>query len=493
MITVVKKKNSESLLKNKNILWALLVLVFVFSVFALSICKWFMEGEDFGLIFRVSQIAGLKDFFSIFTHGCVSSLNHPDLSFTFTQQAAGYRPVFLLTTWVQFLFFKISAHDYFLVIILFHAIICSLFFYLSTFFLSPITAFFASLFFAFHPKWFGWLGKVDCQHHQLCLLFALISLFFLMKYLKTHNFFIFIFSLFSFFLSLLSRETFIIFPFMLGLFFILFHKNLELSFKRMLFLFLSFLSVVGIFLFINFLMLSIKQQPVSPSHFSSLKTIIHRTYEYYLTTFIPWSSYYFFKQKNTLYLYVLLRILLIACPLLLFLTNTRKKLVLYFLACAIMLHWPLCLISWGGERYFYEPSLFYIVAFLFLYKYSSLRSKMRSTLLIIAIPITICVNAKFIIHELQKKQAINEKLYISLITLKNKLFYNNLDKTPLLFLVNSKRLEFVGLSQAAYLYKISASPQIFYRDVTETIPSITPLTIAIWDCRNRIFNISLKK
>lgn len=473
----------------RNVVLLSVILFFiVFLLFILSIPQWYFEGEDFGIVFRASQITSIKDFLSIFTHGTVSNQAPPDLLFNFPQTTA-YRPIYVFSVWLQFILFKTNAIYYFWYSILLHAAICSLFFFLVCRFTSPLGAFLGSLFFAFNPKLSVFIGKIDLQHQKLCLLFMLISLIFLIKYIDKLKIKFLILSLLAFFISLLSREIFIVFPFLLALFIFLYRKNI--NWHQKVYPLIGFFATSFLFLIINFILIpSPTNQIAEPINLSSFENFWYNLYFYYLTTLIPWSSYFFFKMFNLLPIYALLKILLIVTPIILFFTNTSKKFILFLLFCTTILHWPTLLCGING-RFWYEPALLYIFALIMLYEKSRLQYKLFSIVGTTLILLLISANAAFVIKDHNNQQQPNNFFHQELISLQDKLKTKKLEHSPICFIEKGEKLswDICGLSQAIFLYKISTSRHIYRRLTTQKLPQIKPLALIFWDKEKRSFII----
>lgn len=332
----------------------------------------YFDGEDWGTLLRGSLISSFQDCKDTFKYGHIGATG----SVTIQNQHAlphsnahflnvFYRPFLIILYKVQFLFFGTNPYGYFFLFILLHIIIALCLFYTLTTMTNLIIAFSCSLFFGFHPTLYGWIGKLDCQQHVFSLLLCLIALFFF----KKNKFFTYIFGCLFFLTSLLTRETFIILPLVLIILSTIKNKQFQDSSlyqnKQTVILITA---TCLLYLLIRYLAYPIQ---IESSH---SKTIVEglRLFCCRMSFFFhhllwnlsfPWNTYLIFKQWNLLYIYNTSRLILCTGIVTLFFYSKEKMTILTLLLAALLLCWPIFIVSsYAALRFYYEALPFFIIA-----------------------------------------------------------------------------------------------------------------------------------
>lgn len=366
------------------------ILGFVFLIFILINPQWYFGGEDFVQLFRCYKVRSVKDFLDFFIHGSLDSyrsLLHPFESMRQTFFSVYYRPFCLVLYFFEYSLFGLNAYMHFMFLIFFHSVITSIFCY----FIIPFTGnFFAilfSLFYAFHPSFYS-IGKWDYQQHIFATFFVILAVVFLLKTIINSNKKIALplLAYLFFFFSLCTRETFIVFPLLAVLIMNLYEQSQYYKLSK---INVQFKILLG-FIF-TFLIYCFFRQMAYPIVFSSSGTTsflysiitrylttdtIYSLYIYFLACFHPlYSVHYIFDQHKFLWFYRLIKIFTLSIPLILFVTSTQKKIILLFAACTALLFWPIFTFVCGApnDRNFYEVSIPFILTFVALFKFTSLK------------------------------------------------------------------------------------------------------------------------
>lgn len=194
--------------------YSFILFISVVCLLGIPFKKWGFKTDDFGNIYHC-KIESIQDIPKFFYEGNMEQFNH-ESNHTQLPQAffcGLYRPMSFLYYALQYFFFGTSPYCYFLLTIMIHAANAALLFYLFSFWLSFILAFFGAAFFALHPSLWNWLGWISAQTYQIELLIFLLSLIALKKSLDTNKKQYYFISLFLYACNLFLKEQTIVFPF----------------------------------------------------------------------------------------------------------------------------------------------------------------------------------------------------------------------------------------------------------------------------------------
>ncbi|MHA1693718.1 MAG: hypothetical protein ACTSUG_00535, partial [Candidatus Helarchaeota archaeon] len=190
-----------------------IIFLLVFFILGIPFTKWSFWVDGPGLIWH-SQINNWKDLFNFFIDGGMTTLYNPS-NYVVPRQSfftVRYVPFYYVFLAFQNLFFGFSAYGYFLITIFLHAINSVILFNVFYLFGNTSLAFMGGMYFAFHPSLCTWLGWIATQYYHLELLFLLLILIFLKKYLDTKNLFVYFFTCLLYLLCLFTKELLIVLP-----------------------------------------------------------------------------------------------------------------------------------------------------------------------------------------------------------------------------------------------------------------------------------------
>ncbi|MFH0898342.1 MAG: hypothetical protein V1855_02090 [bacterium] len=233
MPTVLKKFLS------KKMLLSLALFSITFCLLAYAVKElWFRE-DDLGVIIN-GLITSWDDFIRVFSadeRSLACPVNYLRTNPNFISGFA--RPLKNIFFSLIYFFQGLNVFAYYYLHVFFHALNVTLFFHLLSLWIPLGFAFLGGLMFAFYPdiSWFTWIAAF---HNSLALFFLLLSLIFYHAFWVKQksnlvSFHLLLGSGLSFFLSLISRENGIFFPFWIfsGIFLVSFfpQKKLWFSFK----------------------------------------------------------------------------------------------------------------------------------------------------------------------------------------------------------------------------------------------------------------------
>lgn len=137
-----------------------------------------------------------------------------------------YRPITALSFMLEYHFIGTNKVFYNADNLIIHSINSVLVFLIILFFVdSPIVAFFVGLLFVIHPIHWEEICNVSGRSILLCALFYFFSFLMFLNYSKTKKKYFILFSILSFVLALLSKETAITLPLVIAIYLILIEKN----------------------------------------------------------------------------------------------------------------------------------------------------------------------------------------------------------------------------------------------------------------------------
>ncbi|MBM3886746.1 hypothetical protein FJ364_02340, partial [Candidatus Dependentiae bacterium] len=352
---------------------ALITAFSIIFILGLPFTEWWFTGDDFHGIFLGYKTKTWSELLNFFTDGHTNQgvgipggyvIGKPDFL------GAYYRPLYCIYLALQFWTFGTQGYGYFLCNVIAHAIASGLLFYLFARYTSRYTAFLAALLFAFHPQIAYRFGAVVNFHYYVNVVLVLCIAIALRKYLlrlqnnhsSIKNYLPLIAALFCYALSLLTRETTIILPAVIGI--LLLAKDYAIQNKPQWTLIIKICFIFG-FIALAFICLRLYLYP--------LKTIATNG------TFIPYAAKGNFAahkfQEFLVFFYDLLFLswlpwgnkilkIVILTPLLSLLGYTfflcRQKIVVCsFFICGILMLWP-GIISFYSPRYIYESMPFFL-------------------------------------------------------------------------------------------------------------------------------------
>ena len=201
--------------ENKKYIFYFLSFFLPFILLGLIFPKWGFFIDDAGNILH-SRIKNFSDFFKFFSEENIQDfLFFPDNLCRQNPRAffaVIYRPLVFIYFYFQSLLFRNFILGYFLTTIALHSLNTLLLFRIISFFGDYYLSFIAALFFAFHSSLYNWLGWISAQQYHIEVLFILLLILFLKKYLKTKNIYYYFISCFFLLFSLFTRESGIILP-----------------------------------------------------------------------------------------------------------------------------------------------------------------------------------------------------------------------------------------------------------------------------------------
>lgn len=375
------------------------VIILSISILAFIIpCKeWNFVGESYSSIYGIAKYKNLNPFNKNSFSESLSDLNSnvvnvPTQPKNTTFFEALYRPVVLFAYLIEYKLFGLNAYFYYLLIVLIHIMNSFLLFYLLRSLFSGLIALFCTLFFTINPYLFVWFGEISRQQNHISLLFFLLSMFFLKKLLtrkviKTNLFLIFIAGLF-YLLCILTRETFIVAPFLIILAIPFVYKQTHIL-KKILFALFMLLSVVLIYFIMKLISYPIKINsitPVTQGYFYFFEKLIFNISGYivefaknlyliFISMFFYHKICFFCEANHLIFLYKIIKDFLILALAVLFILNTQKKMIIYFLVCFLLVSWPFFFIKATASVnvfcYFYEALPFASAALGSLLYYNS--------------------------------------------------------------------------------------------------------------------------
>jgi len=206
--------------QKKKIIVAISIFVGVLIPYAIAYRNFWFSQDDLGVIIN-GMVKDWKSFFKIFTDDIRNYITPYNYNVPQPNILSGFlRPMQNIFFSITHTLFGFNAYAFVLLNILFHALNVSLFFIIMTNLMPVGYSFLGAMLMAFYPN-MTWLGWICTLQQSLALFFLFLALLFFIPLLrglnppveKTQNFAtstLFYLSGFSFLLSLLSRETFVV-------------------------------------------------------------------------------------------------------------------------------------------------------------------------------------------------------------------------------------------------------------------------------------------
>jgi hypothetical protein len=370
MVTNIKKFYS----KHQTVIVSLFLISLVFCLLGIPFTHWWFNGsDDFNGLYLGFRTKTWHDLFYFFLNGNISQDMGPSNYIGGSQTtflSTYYRPLYCVYLTLQYWLFGTNAYWYFLCNVFFHAINTVLLFNIFSWLTGAIPALFAALLFAFHPQIAYRFGAIVNLHYYVNVMLMLLTFLAFKHYLDTKKIIFYICACTLFALSLFTRESSIVLPLILSWGTYLYtstnrqHYPSSSFFKKV---FLCLRQTIGIwcvafgFLALRLYLYPLDIHAICNTH-HNLWTIIHGKmsqflvliYDIFWLSWLPWGH----PIPRT--------IILASCLLLfafLFIKNSHKKIILYFLASASLMLWP-GYIGCYSPRYMYEALPFILLAFI---------------------------------------------------------------------------------------------------------------------------------
>lgn len=379
---------------NKKVVISIALFLCVMCILGLPFTNWWFFGaDDFHALYLGYETKTFKQLLYHFIDGNIakgagpSNYIPPPVSPSFL--TVYYRPLYLVYLTLQYWFFGANAYYYHLCNVFFHALNTALLFTIFCWFSPIIPALLAAFFFAVHPQIGYRFGAIVNLHYyiNISLLLGVVILY--KQWLDTRKAWHYVLACILFGLSLLTRESSIIFPGILFLGTLIYKKKDENSLftnphKRrstfdvdadvvplkkhcrysLLSKYLSIVQKIAGFIAVacTFLTWRLYLYPLRhTTTASSLPSLISKMPEFKVFLFdlftfswLPWAQPLLRGGVLTGCITALL---------ILFITCTKKIEVSMLFCCGILMLWPM-LMGPYSPRYFYETWPFFLAGFL---------------------------------------------------------------------------------------------------------------------------------
>ena len=379
MISILNRHSSKN---NIILISTVIIILFIITCFGIPFTHWWFTGDDFHGIFLGYKTKTWSDLFYFFCDGHTNQgVGNPG-GYVYSKPdflGAYYRPLYCIYLALQFWLFGTNGYGYFLCNITAHALAAGLLFYLIAQYASQWTAGLAAFLFAFHPQIAYRFGATVNFHYYVNVVLVLCIALALQSYLKKNSFAVLFSALGCYALSLLTRETTIVLPGVIG---ILLVANAYANNKKPDWLFIIKLCCAFGFIGLGFIGLRLWLYPLSQiapngtflpyaakGNFVAIKSqeFLIFFYDLLFVSWLPWG--------NKLFKIILLIPLLSLLGYTFFLCR-QKLLVSCFFISGILMLWP-GLISFYSPRYIYESMPFFLAGFATLFITSQLHHNIK--------------------------------------------------------------------------------------------------------------------
>ncbi len=477
---------------------SIILFLLIFCILGIPFTKWGFRSDDWGNIFH-SVITTWQDVITFFTDGqSLDAFYWPsNAEATKTAFFCGlYRPMSLVYLIPQYIFFAAHPYGYFLITIAIHALSAILIFNLYSLFTSIPIAFFAALFFGFHPSLWTWLGWISAQTYQIELFILLCIILLLKSYLDHKKKWAYLFACALFCTNIFLHEQTFFLPLWLLFAIPLYEKEILKSslsllncLQRAILVSLPFFAITFFYFIarLHFFPLTSNTATLTfePTWLSFKTRMLSRAFDF--ITFISDVFGLTALPKNTPWFKGFL-IFSICLLLLWFFTKTNKKMVALFLAFSIPLFgWP-ALLMHNQPRYYYIAIPLFIMLVIVLLPIQKLKTITKKLLLVAIITATI-VNGIFLFHDLKRREQLYHPVtqaFTSLAkdsrTTNRAICFINLPQEPHLF---------GACAQAIWLLRGDSSHPVFniaQEPLEAKYQKFNPLFIA-WDNKKQQFHI----
>lgn len=401
--------------------WVLSVLLFfiIMMVLAIPYFDWGLINDDYGFI-HFSQIKSLKDLLKFFGPHDIGDAFNPSNYQQKVQTffSAFYRPMQFVLFGLETFFLGINPYRFLLLITVFHAGIAVALFRIFTYFFDDMLSFFGALFFGLHPLLLHWVGVFTCQIYIVDLIYLLLAVGLLKKYLVSKNILFYLMSCLVATVSIFAKETLIVMPVWVAIAgFMWYYHQAQETFSWWHFLNGCYLSLgygVGglLYLLCRALVFPMSTGAESGGAANILKNFLVRQQER-LGDFISYACDYCYVGlippgnqviKGTL---VVVVALLLVWPFI----ATKKKMYLGFLIFSMLIFtWPAVLLYYQ-PRYLYIGLPFFLFIILYsvnyyLQQFQFLRPCAFSLLFVLA-----SINAAGFMHKQRKKEIVLHTIF----------------------------------------------------------------------------------
>ncbi len=376
---------------------AIIIAAGILLIFGIPFTNWWFTGDDFHGIFLGFKTKTWSDLLYFFNDGHTNQgvgvpggyvLSRPDFL------DAYYRPLYCIYLTLQFWLFGTNGYGYFLCNVTAHAIATGLLFYLFSRYVSRWTATLGALLFALHPQIAYRFGAVVNFHYYINVVLILCIALALLHYLdrtklSAIKFSSFVFpaqagiqfalflALIFYALSLLTRETTLILPAVVGILLLARSIACKISINwQQIITITSLFSIVAVaFLGIRLWLYPLAKVATNGMLFPyatkgsfiaiKFQEFLVFFYDLLFVSWLPWGN----RVLKVVLLAPMLTLLGYA-----FIRNRQKLLVIAFFTCGILMLWP-GIISFYSPRYIYEALPFFIAGFATLFVKSNIPIK----------------------------------------------------------------------------------------------------------------------
>ncbi|MGD9015715.1 MAG: tetratricopeptide repeat protein, partial [Candidatus Omnitrophota bacterium] len=144
------------------------------------------------------------------------------------QQWNSYRPLQMVTYYLDYYLWKLNAKGYRLTNIFLHILVAlSIYWLITILFRDQLLSLLCSIFFVIHPIHTQAISYISGRADSLALLFMLLCFIFYIRYLRTKNVILYVLIVLTYVLALFSRENSLILPALLLLYHFTFKKKLK--------------------------------------------------------------------------------------------------------------------------------------------------------------------------------------------------------------------------------------------------------------------------
>lgn len=452
----------------------------IFIIWGFPYGQWGFVNDDYIFLHYVKNTPW-KNMLSFFYHGSPSNpdviANAPIPKISFL--AALYRPILSVLCKLQTSFFNLTPYLYKFVGIVIHSCITITLFNIFLTLFPVWLAMWGGLVFALHPSLWGWLGVFACQTYAYDLLFLLLSIFFLKKFIDTKNFIFYLFALLTSFIGMLNRETIIFIPPWIICFVYFYKENFvfkRLSLNKM----LNAIKISIGFWLTSFSYFCVKlylfpflKTDTNISHTLSRNSFFTRQYERFfdvITYFCDFFGISLIQGNNRTIKGILLftGLSLLITP---FILRKRWPLLLFLGFSFFIFNWPSLLIV-HHARYLYVTLPFFLIMLLFaLNTYLSFFTKYKKIILCILYLLLIPLTGKLLYVQCKTAQS----LAILTTAIQKLANTTNLNNKSIIFINLPMPWCGAGIDEGLKLYNPSWNNKTIYLKET-FIPGISFLT-----------------
>ena len=245
----ILSKKSNGFKKSKLIYFLFVLIIVPFALYIKVASYDFSKFDDTDIILgHYSTISDLKNIKEAFTHDAFMSNNGDSF----------YRPVQTVSFMLDAQVGGQKAWIYHLSNLLIHILtVIVLYFFLRKLGINEIISFFLSLLYSIHPLFTHAVAWIPARGDLLVCLFGMLSIITTIEYFRTHKFSYLILHLFFYFLAVFSKETALLIPLIILMYYYFVLKR-DFVLKRIAVFFAVWISVSGLFYYIRQEMVNVK-------------------------------------------------------------------------------------------------------------------------------------------------------------------------------------------------------------------------------------------